>query len=334
MVFKLSVVSGSGYREFFIFRKFDSHKPVLGSYIGDKGGEDMTRAEMVMQLLDQSQTTRKQIREIRLRVGRPVLIYEGKTETQWNVTVDRDLIREFLGMVSSHSLYAFEDEIRQGFLTIEGGHRIGITGTVVQDGKEIRTIKDISGLNIRVAHACPGCADRLLPWICERDQVFNTLLISPPGAGKTTMLRELIRQISEGDQMRKGLSVSVVDERSELAACYRGVPQWDLGSRTDVLDGCPKALGMNLMIRSMAPRVLAVDEIGTQEDLEALREVMKCGCKVLATVHGTCVEDLKKKRILKDMVIEEMFERYVVLTGNPIPGTIAGIYGGAGQKLR
>ena len=140
------------------------------------------------------------------------------------------------------------------------------------------------------------------------------------------MLRDVIRQVSNGTVWGRGISVSVVDERSELASCFHGIPQLDLGIRTDVLDGCPKAQGMVMMIRSMAPGAIAVDEIGTREDLVALKDVMKCGCKILATVHGAGVEDLRKKPVVKEFIEEKMFERYVVLQRLPVPGTVSGVF--------
>lgn len=302
--------------------------------------------------LKKMDTEQKMLQEVRIRVGQPVFVYMDGSEWRLDHALrpqqvmqqttrpgdlyfaDSRLIKDILGIFSGHSLYAFEDEMRQGFLTVEGGHRVGISGKVVLGDHGIRTIKDISSLNIRIAHERPGCADMVLPWIYEDGEVLNTLFLSPPGAGKTTILRDAIRQISDGNLHGGGVSVSVVDERSELGACFRGVPQCDLGRRTDVMDGCPKVEGMLMMIRSMAPRVLAVDEIGTRADLEALRDVMKCGCKILATVHGTSVEDLKRKRVLGEMVADGMFSRYVVLSRTPHPGTVVGIYDETCRQIR
>lgn len=298
-------------------------------------------AEELKQIFGRAVPDRGKLQEIRLRAGKPVLVFmdgreymmgrEGLLEPDADlspVLADPALIREILGIFSRHSLYAFEDEIRQGFLTIEGGHRVGIAGKAVPEGSRLRTIRDISSLNIRLAHEKPGCGDPVLPWLYENGRLQNTLILSPPGAGKTTLLRDVVRQVSNGNRYGPGLQTAVVDERSELGACFKGVPQCDLGMRTDVMDGCPKALGMVMMIRSMAPGAVAVDEIGDREDLEALRYVMKCGCRILATVHGSSPEDLKKKPVLAEMVREGMFSRYVALSRRMGPGTVEAVCDG------
>lgn len=285
-------------------------------------------AQKLKAIFDKEIEGGNEVQEIRIRAGSPILFSVNGNEREiGRANADKELIRELLGMFSGHSLYAYEEEIRQGFITIEGGHRVGLAGRVVMDGKNIKTMKDISCLNIRLAHEKTGCSDRLLPWLYDvSKEPYSTLFLSPPGAGKTTMLRDVIRQISDGNELAPGMPVSVVDERSELGACWRGTPQCDLGRRTDVMDGCPKELGMTMMIRSMAPRVLAVDEIGTREELAAMREVMKCGCHILATAHADTIEDIEKKPVLSQMAGEGMFERYVVLKKFPHPGTVTGIY--------
>lgn len=294
------------------------------------------RAEELKEIIGRRAPDWENIQEVRIRVGRPVTLLSDGRELTVEGAADRQLIRDILEILSKHSLYAFEDEIRQGFLTVEGGHRVGLAGKAVteKDGT-LRTIRDISALNIRLAHEKKGCADRMMPYLYGTDgTVSDTLILSPPGAGKTTLLRDMIRQVSEGTRFGAGCPVSVVDERSELAACFQGIPQHDLGSRTDVMDACPKVCGMYMMIRSMSPQVLAVDEIGTAEDLEAVRYVMNCGCRILATIHAGSVEDLRLRPVLSEMMREKMFSRYVVLAKQPGPGTVLGIYDAAGKAVR
>ena len=206
--------------------------------------------------------------------------------------VDRCELMETMEYIAGYSLYAYEDELRQGFLTIQGGHRVGVAGKILMEEGKVRSIRYISFLNIRLAHQVEGCADKVMPFIVENGEVCHTLIISPPCCGKTTLLRDVIRQISNGNAWCEGKNVGVVDERSEIGGAYQGVPQNDLGIRTDLLDCCPKAEGMMMLIRSMSPEVVAVDEIGDYGDIKAIESVLNCGCRLIATVHGSSVEDI------------------------------------------
>lgn len=222
-------------------------------------------------------------------------------------------IAEMLNYISNYSLYAYKEEMKQGFITIEGGHRIGIAGgTVVENGK-ITGLHHIAFLNIRVAHERIGCAGELLPYIRYQNSIYNTLLLSAPGAGKTTYLRDSIRMLSEGSVDSPGLKVCVVDERSEIAACHMGIPQNNLGPRTDVLDGCGKAEGMLMLLRSMSPQVLAVDELGTEKDFMAVEQAVYAGSKVLGTVHAGDIRELSEKPFLRRWVGKKVFRRYVYI---------------------
>lgn len=158
-----------------------------------------------------------------------------------------------------------------------------------------------------------GCARELLPWLVCGDGIFNTLLLSPPGVGKTTMLRDCIRLLSEGSSALPGRKVGVVDERSEIAASFLGVPQNDLGHRTDVLDNCPKAEGMRLLLRSMSPQVIAVDELGGREDFLAVEEALHCGCQIIGTMHARDAGELQEKIYLTDWLAKGFFGRFVFL---------------------
>jgi stage III sporulation protein AA len=175
----------------------------------------------------------------------------------------------------------------------------------------------------------------VIPYITgdKGDDCYHTLIISPPRCGKTTLLRDVIRQLSDGNEKRPGITVGVVDERSEIGACYMGIPQNELGIRTDVLDCCPKAKGMLMLIRSMSPRVIAVDEVGSVEDINAIEYVMNCGCKLIATVHGNSIEDIKNKPILGKLVEERLFERYVLLNNHDGVGHLEEIYDEKGNRI-
>ena len=244
--------------------------------------------------------------------------------------VDRCELMETMEYIAGYSLYAYEDELRQGFLTIQGGHRVGVAGKILMEEGKVRSIRYISFLNIRLAHQVEGCADKVMPFIVENGEVCHTLIISPPCCGKTTLLRDVIRQISNGNAWCEGKNVGVVDERSEIGGAYQGVPQNDLGIRTDLLDCCPKAEGMMMLIRSMSPEVVAVDEIGDYGDIKAIESVLNCGCRLIATVHGSSVEDIEKKPLLQKMVKEHVFDRYIILSGKKKIGSVWGIFDGRG----
>ena len=278
------------------------------------------------------------IQEIRLRTGQPLRILAANQEIEPGEggkrhMVTKDELRETMDYISHYSLYAFENELRQGFLTVEGGHRVGVAGKVIMEKERVKNIQYISSVNIRVSHEVIGCADALLPYITKNKQVCHTLIISPPGCGKTTLIRDLIRQISDGNEYVKGCSVGVVDERSELGGCHMGIAQNQLGMRTDILDCCPKADGMIMLIRSMSPQVIAVDEIGTREDIHAVEYAMQCGCKLIASVHGLDMDEASKKPVLGELIRKRMFERYVVLGNGEHPGEIREIYDERGSVL-
>lgn len=277
------------------------------------------------------------LQEIRLRSGQPlILICNGREyfiSNTGTVTHNRDNsfivsvneIRETMEYISNYSMYAFEEEIRQGFITAAGGHRVGICGKAVMENGQLKTIKHISFINVRLAHQIKGCSDNIMKYLYKTcDSVHNTLIISPPMNGKTTLLRDIVRNISNGSMAgecreyegHKGLSVGLADERSEIAASYLGVPQNDVGIRTDVMDAMPKTYGIMMLIRTMSPDVIAVDEIGSPEDISSIMYGINCGCSFIGTIHGNSIEDVVNKPALQILINEKHFERYLLLEKN------------------
>ena len=271
--------------------------------------------------------------EIRLRSFMPLIIRydgtdlfitpEGRLDMQEKnaYRVSPEDIKETFVFLSDFSVYAFEEEMKCGYITIAGGHRVGIAGKAVVSEGKIKNMRYISFINIRVAHECIGCAEHMMSFVAPYGNALNTLIVSEPGGGKTTLLRDIIRLLSSGYEGYQGKNVGVVDERSEICACYHGIPQNNVGIRTDVIDACPKADGIMMLVRSMSPEIIAVDEIGTDKDMKAVLYSMTCGCKVIATIHGSGIEDINK-----GFYIENAFDRIVVLNRNKADKRTAVIY--------
>lgn len=290
-------------------------------------------------LMQKEQLQYECLQEVRLRVDKPLLlIYRGEElipGTRWGgpYMVTKEDVREMLEYISNYSLYAYEQEMKQGFITIEGGHRAGMAGQAILENGRVKNLRYISSINLRMSHEVIGCADIVFPYVTTNHRLYHTLIVSPPRCGKTTLLRDMIRQISDGNPWIRGSTVGVADERSEIGGCFMGVPQNRLGIRTDVLDGCPKAEGMMMLIRSMGPEVIAVDEIGTAEDVHAIEYAMHCGCRLLATVHADSMEELQRKPLLDRMVSEKYFDRYILLENTKHIGQVEGIFDSRGSLL-
>lgn len=275
---------------------------------------------------------RRVAEELRVRAERPLeVVAAGKP---WFVSADgtaephpsgayrptREDCDRLMECITRHSLYSFEEQLRRGFITVAGGHRVGLAGRAVVENGRIRLLRDVAGLNFRIAREVIGAAEPVLPRLIDlaSESIYHTLVLSPPQGGKTTFVRDLARLVSYGRwppgmSLGKGLKVGIVDERSEIAACDKGVPTFDVGPRTDVLDGCPKAEGMLMMVRSLSPDVLVVDEIGGAEDAGAVEEAAHAGVRVVATAHAWGVVDAEKRPGLARLIAGRTFGRYVVL---------------------
>lgn len=281
--------------------------------------------------------------EIRLRVNQPLQlityykdVFPLNLENQFIKVTERDIETAFL-LLTRNSVYAIERQLKEGFITVPGGHRVGFTGQAVLEKGKISLIKDINSLNYRITHEIIGSGEKIVEKIYnqESDCLYNTLIISPPLCGKTTLLRDLLRIISNGFQKYglRGRKTALVDERSEIAGAYNGVPQNMIGSRTDLLDNCPKAEGIMLLLRSMSPEVIVVDEIGREEDIVAIREVINSGVNLLATVHGRDFQSLFQRPSIKKLLLEKVFERYIVLSKRKGIGTLEKILDVDGKEV-
>ncbi|MTT32676.1 stage III sporulation protein AA [Terrilactibacillus sp. BCM23-1] len=264
------------------------------------------------------------IEEIRCRIGQPLELvtsdnYDLRASRQFPVFNEKEA-EDMLQKLSNYSLYTLEEELKRGYITIQGGHRVGLSGRVITEQGHVRRIRDVSSFNIRIAREIIGVATPLIPYLNNNEKRWqSTLIIGSPRTGKTTLLRDLARIISEGSQERSipPRKVGIIDERSEIAGCIRGIPQNQLGSHVDVLDACPKAEGMMMMIRSMSPHVLIVDEIGRKEDSEALIEAMNAGVSVLATIHANGFEQVSRRPMMKSLLREKVFDRFIEVTSCP-----------------
>ena len=301
--------------------------------------------------------TLQQLEEIRIRTNTDTLLISGGREYSLRDgdEITAEVLEEILNRLLDYSYYAYEEELSRGYITIEGGHRVGICGRVTLENGQVHLIKDVSSLNIRRSREITGASEKILGAVLSpakapaesvpnagisagcRDEkspvtsdlfgvcssadygrmvVRNTLIISPPKCGKTTMLRDLARNLSNA-----GFRIGICDERSEIAGCYDGKTSYDLGPRTDVLDGCPKADGILMLIRAMSPDVVMTDEIGKPEDAAAIRSALSAGVKIITTIHGSSFEDAAKSAV-GSLITDHVFETLIFLSAQPVTGTV------------
>lgn len=260
------------------------------------------------------QAERTVAEELRLRAGRPlsVTLPEGEMVLPGSPTISPEDLRTVLEIATQASAHAALERVRHGFVTVRGGHRMGLCGTAVVKDGAIHNLRELSSLNIRIARQVTGVGDKVLLQLRDGEALPSVLVLAPPGAGKTTLLRDMIRGLSAGVG-GPPLRVGVADERGELGAVYNGVPQLDLGPHTDVMDGCSKADGLMMLLRGMNPQALAVDEITAPCDIDALETAAGCGAALLATAHGQGPEDLRRRPLYHNLLERRMFQKVLLI---------------------
>lgn len=260
--------------------------------------------------------------EIRISLGKPAMLcyndgFEYIYKQDEPFICDARTVKETMMLVTDSSIYAANEKMINGYITLKGGHRAGICGCAVMNDGKISAIKDISSINIRIKREIIGAADKVINYIFNNGQIQNTLIISPPQCGKTTLLRDIARILGRNRR------VSIVDERSEIAAMYNGIAQNDIGLRTTVLDNCPKQIGIPLVIRSMSPEVVITDEIGTDSDTDVIKYAATSGVKIITSAHGIGINDIMRQKAFKN--ITNFFDIFISLTNIGGTGNVSNI---------
>lgn len=262
--------------------------------------------------MELSEDQRARAEEFRLRAGRCMSVLLPEGERSLEVIVTPEELETLCDIAADFSRYASMETLRQGFLPVRGGFRVGLCGAAVMKDGAVTNLKQISSAVIRISRERRGAARAVTPQLFEEGRFQSTLLLSPPGGGKTTLLRDVVRQLSAGDGVPPQ-RVALIDERSEVAVMYRGRPQMDVGPRTDVLDGCPKALAIPMVLRAMNPQIIAVDEITLRADVLAMAQAAGCGAALLATVHAADVKELEQKPLYRELLANRVFRRAVLI---------------------
>lgn len=268
-------------------------------------------------LLQENPQIGNELQEIRIRVDKPIILKLREKDLILQYNILQTEILQIVERLCENSIYAYKNQICEGFITIKGGHRVGLTGSCVIENGKITNIKYISSLNIRIAREVKNCSTRILREIIdiENKTIYNSIIVAPPGRGKTTILRDIIRRLSDGiEEINfRGKTCGVVDERGEIAAMYKGTPQNDVGIRTDIIENVSKNKGIHMLIRTMAPEIIACDEIGSKEDVEAIHYALYSGVKGIFTMHGKNVEDIKNNKQIYELIENREIQKIIFL---------------------
>lgn len=268
-------------------------------------------------LLQENPQIANELQEIRIRVDKPIILKLREKDLILQYNILQTEILQIVERLCENSIYAYKNQICEGFITIKGGHRVGLTGSCVIENGKITNIKYISSLNIRIAREVKNCSTRILREIIdiENKTIYNSIIVAPPGRGKTTILRDIIRRLSDGiEEINfRGKTCGVVDERGEIAAMYKGAPQNDVGIRTDIIENVSKNKGIHMLIRTMAPEIIACDEIGSKEDVEAIHYALYSGVKGIFTMHGKNVEDIKNNKQIYELIENREIKKIIFL---------------------
>ena len=282
------------------------------------------------------------IEEIRLRINKPLIINGNQKDYFYNekynkldlnmdkaYIVTKEDVDQTFQIICKYSIHSFMDDIKKGFVTLRGGHRVGIVGKAIVENGKVENLKHISSLNIRISKEVKNCSDKVIGHIIKSPtKINNTIIISPPQCGKTTLLRDIVRNLSNGTEKYnfKGVNVALIDERNEIAGSYLGMPQMDVGIRTDIIETCPKDVGIMMVLRSMSPNIIITDEIGTEKDIKALYTALNGGVGLITTVHGDSIEDIRNRKEFNNLLDEELFKKVILLSAKRGPGTVEKIY--------